>query len=301
MNILITGGTGMIGHRLTELLLAKGHKVSYLSRKKENLPKVEVLQWDIQKGYIEEGALEAADYVVHLAGAGIADKRWTDERKKEIIDSRIQPIELINSYLQKNNIQLKGFISASAIGIYGGDTGDIRLEENSELGNDFLAECTKLWEIHAKKMTNTARIVSVRIGIVLSEKGGALPKLVQPIRLGFGAALGSGKQFMSWIHVDDLCEIFVKALEDDTMQGPYNAVAPNPVTNQEMTSVAAQVLKKPLWLPNVPNFALKLVFGEMGIVVTGGNFVLNKRLSKETDFQYKFINIKEALNNLLGK
>jgi len=301
MNILITGGTGMIGHRLTELLLAKGHKVSYLSRKKEKMPKVEVFQWDIQKGYIEEGALEAADYVVHLAGAGIADKRWTDERKKEIIDSRIQPIELINSYLQKNNIQLKGFISASAIGIYGGDTGDVRLDENSELGNDFLAECTKLWEIHAKKVTNTARIVSVRIGIVLSEKGGALPKLVQPIRLGFGAALGSGKQFMSWIHVDDLCEIFVKAIEDDTMQGPYNAVAPNPVTNQEMTSVAAQVLKKPLWLPNVPSFALKLVFGEMGIVVTGGNFVLNKRLSKETNFQYKFINIKEALNDLLGK
>lgn len=301
MNILITGGTGMIGHRLTELLLAKGHKVSYLSRKKEKLPNVEVFQWDIKKGYIEEGALEKADYVIHLAGAGIADKRWTDERKKEIIDSRIQPIELISNYLQKKNIQLKGFISASAIGIYGGDTGDVKLDENSELGSDFLAECTKLWEIHAKKVTNASRIVSVRIGIVLSEKGGALPKLVQPIRLGFGAALGSGKQFMSWIHVDDLCEIFVKAIEDETMQGPYNAVAPNPVTNQEITNVAAEVLKKHLWLPNVPSFALKLVFGEMGIVVTGGNFVLNKRLSQETDFQYKFINIKEALKNLLGK
>jgi len=126
MNILITGGTGMIGHRLTEILLAKGIKVSYLSRKKEKLANVEVFQWDIQKGYIEAGALEAADYVVHLAGAGIADKRWTDERKKEIIDSRIQPIELINKYLQEKNIQLKGFISASAIGIYGGDTGDLR-------------------------------------------------------------------------------------------------------------------------------------------------------------------------------
>lgn len=299
MNILITGGTGMIGHRLTELLLVKGHKVSYLSRKKEKLPNVEVFQWDIQKGYIEEGALEAADYVVHLAGAGIADKRWTEERKKEIIDSRIQPIELINKNLQEKNIQLKGFISASAIGIYGGDTGDVRLDENSELGSDFLAECTKLWEIHAKKVTSAARIVSVRIGIVLSEKGGALPKLVQPIRLGFGAALGSGKQFMSWIHVDDLCEVFVKAIEDEKMQGSYNAVAPNPVTNQEMTSVAAEVLKKPLWLPNVPSFALKLVFGEMGIVVTGGNFVLNKRLSQETDFHYQFTTIKDALRDLL--
>ena len=299
MNIRITGGTGMIGHRLTELLLAKGHKVSYLSRKKEKLPNVEVFQWDIQKGYIEEGALEKADYVVHLAGAGIADKRWTDERKKEIIDSRIQPIELINKYLQEKNIQLKGFISASAIGIYGGDTGNIKLDESSVLGNDFLAECTKLWEINAKKVTNAARIVSIRIGIVLSEKGGALPKLVQPIRLGFGAALGNGKQFMSWIHVDDLCGVFVKAIEDEKMQGAYNAVAPNPVTNQEMTSVAAEVLKKPLWLPNVPIFALKLVFGEMGIVISGGNFVMNKRLSKETNFQYKFTTIKDALSDLL--
>ncbi len=299
MNILITGGTGMIGHRLTELLLAKGHKVSYLSRKKEKLPNVEVFQWDIQKGYIEEGALEKADYVVHLAGAGIADKRWTDERKKEIIDSRIQPIELINKYLQEKNIQLKGFISASAIGIYGGNTGDLKLDESSVLGNDFLAECTKLWEINAKKVTNAARIVSIRIGIVLSEKGGALPKLIQPIRLGFGAALGNGKQFMSWIHVDDLCGVFVKAIEDEKMQGAYNAVAPNPVTNQEMTSVAAEVLKKPLWLPNVPIFALKLVFGEMGIVISGGNFVLNKRLSQETNFQYKFTTIKDALSDLL--
>jgi hypothetical protein len=301
MNILITGGTGMIGHRLTELLLAKGHKVSYLSRKKEKLPNVEVFQWDIQKGYIEEGALEKADYVVHLAGAGIADKRWTDERKKEIIDSRIQPIELINKYLQEKNIQLKGFISASAIGIYGGDTGNIKLDESSVLGNDFLAECTKLWEINAKKVTNAARIVSIRIGIVLSEKGGALPKLVQPIRFGFGAALGNGKQFMSWIHIDDLCGVFVKAIEDEKMKGAYNAVAPNPVTNQEMTSVAAEVLKKPLWLPNVPIFALKLVFGEMGIVISGGNFVLNKRLSQETNFQYKFTTIKNALSNLMRK
>jgi uncharacterized protein (TIGR01777 family) len=301
MNILITGGTGMIGHRLTELLLAKGHKVSYLSRKKEKLANVEVFQWDIQKGYIEAGALEAADYVVHLAGAGIANKRWTDERKKEIIDSRIQPIDLINKYLQEKNIQLKGFISASAIGIYGGNSGDIKLDESSVLGNDFLAECTKLWEIHAKKVKNAARIVSIRIGIVLSEKGGALPKLVKPIRLGFGAAQGNGKQFMSWIHIDDLCGVFVKAIEDEKMQGAYNAVAPNPVTNQEMTSVAAKVLKKPLWLPNVPSFALKLVFGEMGIVVTGGNFVLNKRLFQETNFQYKFINIKDALNDLFGK
>ncbi len=301
MNILITGGTGMIGQRLTELLLAKGHKVSYLSRKKEKLPNVEVFQWNIQQEFIEDGAFENIDYVVHLAGAGIADERWSEARKKELIDSRIQPIELIDRYLAKNNIQLKGFISASAIGFYGGDTGDVKLTEDSPAGNDFLAECTKLWEISAQKVKNAERIVSIRIGIVLSEKGGALPKLVQPIRLGVGAALGTGKQFMSWIHVDDLCQIFVKTIENTQMQGAINAVSPNPVSNETMTTVAAKVLKRPLWLPNVPSFALKLVFGEMGIVVTGGNFVVNKRISQETDFQYKFPKIEEALKDLLGK
>jgi uncharacterized protein len=299
MNILITGGTGMIGHRLTELLLQKGHKVSYLSRRKEKLPNVTVYQWDIQKGFIETGALENADYVVHLAGSGIADKRWTEERKQEIIDSRIQPIELINKYLEEKSIKLKGFISASAIGYYGGDTGDIKIDEDSPAGNDFLAKCTKLWESSTKQINAAARIVNIRIGIVLSEKGGALPKLVMPIRYGFGAALGSGKQMMSWIHIDDLCNIFVKAIEDDKMHGAYNAVSPNPVSNQEMTKVAAKTLKRPLWLPNVPAFVLKLIFGEMGIVVTGGNFVVNKRISQETDFKYKFTNIKEALMDLL--
>ncbi len=301
MNILITGGTGMIGHRLTELLLQKGHKVAYLSRRKEKTANVEVYQWDIQKGFIEAGALENADYVVHLAGEGIADKRWSDERKQEIINSRIQPIALINKYLQEKNIQLKGFVSASAIGYYGGDTGETKLDENSPAGNDFLAKCTQLWESAAQKISSAERIISIRIGIVLSEKGGALPKLVQPIRYGFGAALGSGKQLMSWIHIDDLCEIFIKAIEDKTMHGAYNAVSPNPVRNEEMTSVAAKVLKRPLWLPNIPSFVLKLVFGEMGIVVTGGNFVQNKRLSQETNFQYKFTNIKEALKDLLEK
>ncbi len=299
MNILITGGTGLLGQRLTELLLQAGHKVSYLSRKKEKNADVAIFQWDIQKGYIEAEAFENIDFIVHLAGAGIAEKRWTDERKKEIIDSRIQPIELIDRHLQKKGIKLKGFISASASGYYGGDTGEIKLDEDSPAGNDFLAECTKLWEISTQNFKQSEREVRIRIGIVLSEKGGALPQLVLPIRYGFGAALGSGKQYISWIHIDDLCQIFIKAIEDETLHGAYNAVSPNPVSNAEMTKIAAKVLKRPLWLPNLPSFLLKIAFGEMGIVVTGGNFVLNKRLSQETDFQYKFTNIKEALKNLL--
>ena len=299
MNILITGGTGMIGQKLTELLLKKGHTVAYLSRRKEKMANITVYQWDIPKGYIEEGALENADYVIHLAGAGIADERWTEKRKQEIINSRIQPIDLITKYLEDKNIKLKGFISASAIGYYGGNTGEIKLDEDSKAGNDFLAECTKLWEVHAKKVTRAEREIRIRIGVVLSQKGGALPKLVMPIRFGFGAALGSGKQLMSWIHIDDLCAIFVKAIEDSTMHGAYNAVSPNPISNAIMTKIAAKVLKRPLFLPNIPSFVLNLIFGEMGIVVTGGNFVQNKRLSAETDFVYQFPTIEGALSDLL--
>ena len=299
MNILITGGTGMIGQKLTELLLKKGHTVAYLSRRKEKIANITVYQWDILKGYIEEGALENADYVIHLAGAGIADERWTEKRKQEIIDSRIQPIDLITKYLEDKNIKLKGFISASAIGYYGGNTGEIKLDEDSKAGNDFLAECTKLWEVHAKKVTRAEREIRIRIGVVLSQKGGALPKLVMPIRFGLGAALGSGKQFISWVHIDDLCAIFVKAIEDSTMHGAYNAVSPNPISNAIMTKIAAKVLKRPLFLPNIPSFVLNLIFGEMGIVVTGGNFVQNKRLSEETNFVYQFPTIEGALTDLL--
>ncbi|MFN3848722.1 MAG: TIGR01777 family oxidoreductase [Spirosomataceae bacterium] len=297
-SVLITGGTGLVGSRLTELLLKKGYEVAYLSRRKEQIPNVKVYQWDIAKGYIEDGAVESADYIVHLAGAGIADKRWSESRKKEIIDSRIQPVDLLKDKLTKSN-KLKAFVSASAIGFYGGDTGEERIEENHAAGNDFLAECTKLWEKSADKIATLGiRTAKIRVGIVLSEKGGALPKLVQPIRLGFGAALGSGKQWMSWIHIDDLCNVFIKAIEDESMNGAYNAVAPNPVTNLEITKMAAKVLKKPFWLPNVPSFVLKLIFGEMAVVVLGGSYVLNKRIA-ETDFRYKFTDVESALQDLL--
>lgn len=297
-SVLITGGTGLVGSRLTELLLKKGYEVAYLSRRKEQIPNVKVYRWDITKGYIEDGAVESADYIVHLAGAGIADKRWSESRKKEIIDSRIQPVDLLKDKLTKSN-KLKAFVSASAIGFYGGDTGEERIEENHAAGNDFLAECTKLWEKSADKIATLGiRTAKIRVGIVLSEKGGALPKLLQPIRLGFGAALGSGKQWMSWIHIDDLCNVFIKAIEDESMNGAYNAVAPNPVTNLEITKMAAKVLKKPFWLPNVPSFVLKLIFGEMAVVVLGGSYVLNKRIA-ETDFRYKFTDVESALQDLL--
>ena len=299
MNILITGGTGLIGQHLTKILLNKGHKVSYLSRKKDSVPDVKIYLWDIEKGLIDDEALKNIDYIIHLAGAGIADKRWTDKRKEEIIESRIKPIQLLNERLRTQKIKIKAFISASGIGYYGGDTGETRLDENSPSGNDFLATCTKIWEAETEKFTQAERRVSLRTGVVLSEKGGALVKLIQPIKLGVGSPLGSGKQWMSWIHIEDMCELYAQAVEDEKMQGAYNAVAPTPVRNEEMTRITAEVLKRPLWLPNIPAFVLKLLFGELSIAILGGNYVKNKRASEELSFSYKFTTLKDALENLL--
>lgn len=299
MNILITGGTGLIGRHLTKILLQKGHKVSYLSRKKEDIADVKVYLWDIEIGFIENDALKNADYIIHLAGAGIADERWTDKRKQEIVDSRIKPIQLLSKQLEAQKIKLKAFISSSGISYYGIDTGETRLDENSPAGDDFLATCTKMWEAETRRLTQADRTVSLRTGVVLSEKGGALAKLVQPIRFGVGSPLGSGKQWMSWIHIDDMCRLYLQAIEDERMRGAYNAVAPTPVRNEEMTKVAAEVLKRPLWLPNVPAFMMKLLFGELAGAVLGGNYIKNKRVSEELSFSYKFPSLKEALEDLL--
>lgn len=303
MNILITGGTGLVGKELTEQLLRNGHTVNILSRSKQHIPNVSVYTWDIKKGEIEDGALQNIDIVVHLAGAGIADERWTNERKKIIINSRIKPVELLLAKFIAIGKAPKAFISASAIGFYGGDRGDERLTEESTSGNDFLADCTVQWEAVADKFGSElkCRVVKIRIGVVLSKDGGALPKLIQPIKFGAGAALGSGKQWMSWIHIHDLAALFLKATEDETAFGVYNATAPHPVSNVEMTKIAAKVLNRPLILPNVPAFALKLALGEMAIVVLGGTYVENKRLAEAAhSFTYQFPEINGALTNLLG-
>jgi uncharacterized protein len=298
--VLITGGTGLIGKRLTTLLLKKGYQVSYLSRRKEAIPNVQVYRWDIPKGFIEEEALAKADYLIHLAGAGIADQRWTAARQQEIITSRTQSIELIARHLQGRPYKLKAFVSSSAIGFYGADTGDVRLTEDARSGTDFLAHVTRSWENASEIIHNVGvRTAKLRVGVVLSMEGGALPKIAQPIRWGVGSPLGSGKQWVSWIHIDDLCNMYIEALENDKWKGIYNAVAPSPVTNEELTRQIAKALKRPLWLPNVPSFALRMLFGQMADVILGSNYVSNQRISQTTDFQYTFKSVEEALQDLL--
>jgi hypothetical protein len=298
--VLITGGTGLIGSRLTELLLEKGYEVAYLSRRKSEETRVKAYRWDLEKGYIAEEAIRGADCIIHLAGAGVADERWTARRKKEILESRIQSSRLLYEGLQRVPNQVKTFLSASAIGIYGADRGDQLLTETSPPGNDFLAEVTKAWEGAVQPVAGLGiRTVLLRIGIVLSGKGGALAKMAQPVRLGAGSPLGSGKQWVSWIHVDDLCRLFMYALENPDVRGPYNAVAPEPATNEALTKQIAEVLGKPLFLPNVPAFALRLAVGEMADAVLGSAKVSSQKVA-QAGFTYQFPALTPALRDLLG-
>lgn len=300
--VLITGGTGMIGQRLTQLLLAKGYQVAYLSREQQSIPNVKTYRWNIEKKFLEEGALREVDYIVHLAGAGIADQRWSSKRKQEIIKSRTQSIELIARRLQEQPYNVKACVSASGIGFYGADTGDTRVSEQSVSGSDFVAHVTRHWEKSVELIdTMGIRTVKLRTGIVLSTEGGALPKMALPVQWGVGAPLASGKQWISWIHIDDLCSLYIEAMENPQWHGIYNAVASTPVTNETFTRQVAEVLHRPLWLPNIPSVVLKTLFGEMSSLVIGGNYVINQRIKAETNFIFQFNDLKIALLNLYGK
>jgi uncharacterized protein len=296
--ILITGASGLIGKRLTEKLLEKGHEIRHLGRtKKQGAPKS--FQWDIQKHFIERGALENVDTIVHLAGAGIADKPWTDERKREIIESRTLSTRLLYQELKKGTHKISSFISASAIGYYGFSDNENLLTEEAAPGNDFLAQVVKKWEDEVNEIAALdVRLVKIRIGIVLSKEGGALPEIAKPVKFYVGAPLGTGKQNLSWIHIDDLCALFVKAVEDISLSGTYNGVGPYPVTNKELTIAIAKTLGKPVLLPPIPPFVLRLLFGEMANLVLYGCKVSAEKL-KGTGFKYKFNSLEAAVENLL--
>jgi hypothetical protein len=297
--VLITGGTGLIGSRLTEILLQNGFEVSYLSRKKED-GKIKKYQWDIHKKTVDEEALTNADYIINLAGANVFEKKWNKEFKKEILESRTESVQLIYDTLKVIPHHVKAFISASAIGYYGLDTGEEWVNENAPGGDDFLAEVVENWEQAIKKIESLSiRTAIFRIGIVMSNKGGALEKLIGPIKKNAGAVIGSGKQYVSWVHIDDVCYMFLKALEDESVKGVYNATAPTPVTNHDLTHEAAKTVGKSIVLPNVPAFALKLMLGsEKASIVLGGNRVSSEKIAK-TGYNFHYKELKSALQNLL--
>ncbi|RIJ36946.1 TIGR01777 family oxidoreductase [Pontibacter oryzae] len=294
--ILITGGSGLVGMRLSEMLIDQGYEVAHLSRNPEKVSTYKTFRWDVEAGYIDESAVTYADYIINLAGASVASEKWSEERKKEILQSRTESVNLLHKALSNAEHHVKGFISASAIGIYG-DSGDQLMSEESTYADDFLAEVCKAWEAAAWQMRDLhLRTVIFRLGIVLSIKGGALPQMARPVKMMAGAPLGSGKQYMSWIHIDDMCSLFIRAIEETQFEGVYNAVAPHPVTNKEFTKELAEAMKKPLVLPKVPAFAINLMMGEMSEVVLASQRVsANKVL--HTGFTFEYNHLEEALES----
>jgi len=297
-SILLTGASGLIGTRLTQLLLSKGHRVSHLGRsvKTGNVPG---FVWNVDTGQIDPRALDGIDAIVHLAGAGVADKRWSASRKKEILDSRVKSTSMLFKTLASRPHTVKTLVSASAIGYYGHSLDDRELREDDTPGTDFLASVVKTWEAEVDRIASLGiRVVKIRIGIVLSDGGGALQEMAQPVRWGIGSPLGTGKQWTSWIHIDDLCNIFMKGVEGGLMSGTYNAVSPNPVTNKELTLAIAKTLHRPMWAPNVPTFVLRLVVGEITEIIVNGSKVSSEKIQR-AGLGFKYPDLEPALKHLL--
>lgn len=296
-NILITGASGFIGTKLIRNLLEKGHKVSILSRNPQKIKGVKVFQWNIDKQTIDNRALDGIDTIIHLAGAGIADERWTKARKQLIMDSRVISTRLLYKAIEETNAPIKTIISASAVGFYG-DREDEILTEESAKGIGFLADTCQQWENAVDKAKKfNVRLVKFRIGLVLSKYGGALAKLETPVSLFLGAPLGSGKQWMPWIHVTDLLALFENAIEQSKYEGTYNACSPIPVTNLEFTKILAKTLFRPVWPINVPEFVLKTVLGEMSQVILTSNRTSSQKLIK-TGFKFRYAGLDEALKEI---
>ncbi|MGO4772242.1 TIGR01777 family oxidoreductase [Flavobacterium sp. W22_SRS_FK3] len=299
-NVLLTGGTGFIGKYLTDVLIANGFSVSILSRsERKNTDLITYYKWDLEHNYIDEEAILKTDYIIHLAGEGIVEKRWTAKRKRDILESRIKPIDLIHSVLQKNNKALDTFVSASAIGIYGAVNGAEICTENTPPANDFLGTTCQKWENAVNKIESLQiRTVKIRTGIVLGRNGGFLKKLTPSFKFGFGAILGTGKQYLPWIHIEDLCAIYVKAIQEKGINGSYNATVLDNTTNTVLSQTLANLYGYSIWLPKVPSFILKLFLGEMSVAILNGQRVSSEKI-KKTGLNFHFEDLETALSHCL--
>jgi uncharacterized protein (TIGR01777 family) len=298
-NILITGGSGLLGRQLTKALLGQGHTVNHLSRKPGKDPHVKTFLWDVDKGRIDEHCIDGIDTVIHLAGAGIADKRWTDERKRQILESRTKSIGLIYGLMDEKAHKIHTVISASGINYYG-SRGDELLTEDSAPAHDFIGNCCIEWEkaVDAGQKFDV-RILKFRTGVVLTTEGGALPQLALPVKLAVGSPLGTGKQWVPWIHHDDVIDMYLMGLNDESLSGVYNMVAPLPVTNQQLTVAVAKQLHRPLWAPNVPASVIKLLFGELASLVLGSTKASAQKI-EAAGFNFKYPDITSALKQIYG-
>ena len=293
--VLITGGTGLIGKRLSFLLASRGYEVRILSRNDSSNSVYKTFVWNVKSQYINDNAFKDLNHVIHLAGTGIADKRWSEKRKKEIINSRVDSTNLLYATVKRLQIPLQSFISASATGFYGSFTTQTTFKETDKAATDFLGKVCRLWEksIFLFNKENI-RTVAFRTGIVLSKNGGALKKMKTPII----SLLGDGKQYMPWIHIDDLCELYIKAIEDTNFEGAYNAVSTEYQSNISFSKALAKIQKR-LFIPiGAPKFILKLIFGEMSTIILNGSKVSASKI-KQTGFKFKFETLEDSLKNLI--
>jgi uncharacterized protein (TIGR01777 family) len=306
VTVLITGGTGMIGKALTTALVEKGYAVIILSRNPGGAdlkhPSVSYAAWNIEKQTIDIDAIATADYIVHLAGASLAEKRWTEQRKKEIVDSRIKSSALLVKALRQYPNSVRGFISTSATGWYAADPSipnSRPFTEDDPSASDFLGTTCAQWEESVQPIMQPGkRLVILRVGIVLSMQGGALKEFSKPLKWGIAPIMGNGKQIMSWIHIDDVVKLYITAIENETMQGVYNTVAPSPVSNKELVLRLANCSGKRFYVPfPVPAFLLKLLFGKLGNEVLKSATVSSQK-TEATGFSFTYPRLEEALMNL---
>jgi len=298
--VLITGGSGMLGNYLTSFLQQNNYTVHWLSRKKieSSSHQLKIFQWDVEKQFIDISVFENVDYIIHLAGAGIADKPWTEEYKKVIIHSRVDSAKLLIKYIVENSLPIKKFIGASAVGIYGMKIDEQEYTEESAYGNDFLADVCKQWEREYLPLIDQNYPCAVlRIGLILSHTGGLYKQLVPIFKWGLGSALGSGKQYMPWIHIEDLCNMILYLMEHSEITGTFNATSGEYINNYDFSKKLAKSLNAPFFLPNIPEFLLYLIFGDQYKMLTTGLKISNQKI-KEKGFHFKFENLDDALQDL---
>ncbi|MCL6265209.1 TIGR01777 family oxidoreductase [Flagellimonas myxillae] len=303
MKVLITGATGLVGQEIVKVLNSEGATVHYLTRNKKKISTSDNYKgfyWDPSKRELDVRSLDGVSAIINLAGSSIAN-RWTKSHKARVLESRVNSLLTLKKALEKVNVShIKSFVSASAIGIYPHSLTKLYNENEEGVDKSFLGDVVAQWEDTAKGFKDFGFNVSlVRIGIVLSNQGGALPKMARPIKNYAGAAFGSGEQWQSWIHITDLAQMFVYIVTQN-LKGTFNGVAPNPVTQSKMTKILANVLQRPLWLPNIPKFIMKGLLGEMSYLLFSSQRVSSKRIEKK-GFVFTYSNLEPALINLYEK
>lgn len=299
MKVLITGGSGLLGSALTTKLLKENIEVVHLTRSKSSKHDVKNYEWNWEAKKIDEKSLINVTHVIHLAGAGIAEKPWTTARKKVIIKSRVLTARLIQEKVEKNKTKLKAFISASGIGYYGARINENIYTEKDKPHNDFIGNCCYQWENAADQFKPICRVAKIRLGVVLDKNEGALPKLSKFIRKGLGSPVGTGEQYMPWIHIDDAVNVFYNALFNENYNGTYNAVASEHISNKELTKEIAKSINKKIRLPRVPSPIIKLIYGELSDTILLGVKVSNDKIKNE-GFKFKYDKIADALKKIYG-